>query len=568
MSNDSTSNPPQDQTPIPEDLRKQLAEFQQALWRIKVTEAILAGVFGLIISFLLVFLIERFIPLPPLARLGILLAGTSLAAIFAPYWVRRWVYGHRREEQLARLISKKFPKLGDRLLGIVELQDQNETREALSPELREAAMIHVANQAAKRDMTEALPYSRHKKLAIAVAGGVLAIILGFAIAPKAGGNALKRWIMPLSDTDHYTFTQFDASQIPDPYVVPLGEAFTLAAPLKSNSDQKPTTARARYNQQDWVTATLDDDNTYHFDFKGQEVIGTVTVEAGDASINVKVNPNIRPSVSDFKALVELPDYLQLEPRSIDIRTGTMGALEGSKVILQGSFTREISSATAHFSAERPKDFVEIDPTAPLEVETPDQLPDAEKEAAEKEKLPQIAALPDPRNLKLSIDGKTISSEPIELGDFQAKIPFTWTDTMGLEGSDSFNINIESFKDMEPTTYIQGIERNVIILAEETLEFEILNSDDFGLQEIGIAWKGDFIKTTEEQPANGSLIIKEGSPSSTNLSDLVLFSPQTYGILPSGLQTWTRPSLLKAHQCLHPHSRGTCSNYQKPLRPHH
>jgi hypothetical protein len=99
----------QEQIAIPKDLRNQLADFQKALWRIKITEAVLAGIFGLLISFLVVFILERFFPLPPLARLGILLAGTSLAAVFAPYWVRRWVYGHRREEQLARLIPKSSP---------------------------------------------------------------------------------------------------------------------------------------------------------------------------------------------------------------------------------------------------------------------------------------------------------------------------------------------------------------------------------------------------------------------------------------------------------------------------
>ena len=329
----------QEQIAIPKDLRNQLADFQKALWRIKITEAVLAGIFGLLISFLVVFILERFFPLPPLARLGILLAGTSLAAVFAPYWVRRWVYGHRREEQLARLISKKFPKLGDRLLGIVELQDQHEAKEALSPELREAAMIHVANQAAKRDMNQALPYSRHKKLGIGVAVGIAAVVLGFSLAPKAGGNALKRWLMPLSDTEHYTFTQFDLDRMPNPMVVPLGEAFTFEAPLKEGSDEKPETARARYGLQDWIDAKLEEDGTYRFDFAGQEARDRITIVAGDATHKIRVEPETRPEVEGFEALVTLPDYLQLEPRNMDIRTGALTALEGSKVILKGTFSR-------------------------------------------------------------------------------------------------------------------------------------------------------------------------------------------------------------------------------------
>ena len=93
--------------------------------------------------------------------------------------IHKWVFKHRREEQLARLISKKFPKLGDRLLGVIELQDQKETRESLSPELRKAAMAYVAAQASKRDMDDALPLSRHKKLAFGVLLGAAAAVAAF-----------------------------------------------------------------------------------------------------------------------------------------------------------------------------------------------------------------------------------------------------------------------------------------------------------------------------------------------------------------------------------------------------
>jgi hypothetical protein len=525
----------QEQIAIPKDLRNQLADFQKALWRIKITEAVLAGIFGLLISFLVVFILERFFPLPPLARLGILLAGTSLAAVFAPYWVRRWVYGHRREEQLARLISKKFPKLGDRLLGIVELQDQHEAKEALSPELREAAMIHVANQAAKRDMNQALPYSRHKKLGIGVAVGIAAVVLGFSLAPKAGGNALKRWLMPLSDTEHYTFTQFDLDRMPNPMVVPLGEAFTFEAPLKEGSDEKPETARARYGLQDWIDAKLEEDGTYRFDFAGQEARDRITIVAGDATHKIRVEPETRPEVEGFEALVTLPDYLQLEPRNMDIRTGALTALEGSKVILKGTFSREINSATAHFTPE-PLDNLPLEaPDAPIEADTPDDIEAVEAETEKQAKeLAEAPKLPDARDLTVSISGNTVSSEPVALGKFHVEIPFTWKDIKGLDGAGSFKVRIETNEDMAPSSYIQGIERNIVILAEQTLEFEILNEDDFGLKEIGLSWKGEFTKPSEGKPAEGSITLKKGSPSSVRLGDQVIFSPQTYGIEPQQL----------------------------------
>ncbi len=535
---ESSSRPSSNQpTPIPAELSKQLADFQRSLWRIKVTEAVLAGIFGLIISFLIVFALERLFPIPALARLAILIAGTSLAAIFAPYWVRRWVYGHRREEQLARLISRKFPKLGDRLLGIVELQDQQESKEAMSPELRAAAMIHVANQAAKRNMNEALPYSRHKKLALGVLMGAAAITFGFSIAPKAGGNALKRWLMPLSDTDHYTFTQFDTDKMPDPLVVPLGEAFSFSAPLKEDSDNRPATARARYGQQEWIQADLGENGSYQFEFTGQETQDRITIEAGDANHRLWVEPEVRPEVSGFEALVTLPDYLQLEPRDVDIRTGVLTALEGSKVVLKGSFSREISEASAHLDPQPLEETAISESRAPIEAENPTELESSRTKTEEEGKraaIESVVKLPERHDLKLSMDGATVSTEPIDLGRFHASVPFTWTDVKGLDGAGSFKVEIKTSEDQTPTSYIQGIERNIVILAEETLEFDIISEDDFGLREIGLSWVGSFNKPSDDEPATGSITLKKGSPSSNRLSDRAIFSPQTYGIAPQTL----------------------------------
>ena len=136
--------------PIPESLRKQLGEFRRRLWRAKIAEAILAGCFGLLFSFLLVFALDRVWQTPALVRLLILISGTSLMAVFAPLWLHRWVWKHRRENELARLIARRYPGLGDRLLGVVELQQQVEAADTLSPRLRAAAMQRVAEEAERR----------------------------------------------------------------------------------------------------------------------------------------------------------------------------------------------------------------------------------------------------------------------------------------------------------------------------------------------------------------------------------------------------------------------------------
>ena len=510
------SDPSPQLTPIPKELKKQLAEFQRQLWRTKIVEAILAGFFGLIISFLVVFVLDRFIATPPLARLGILIAGTSLFAIFAPLMMRRWIYGHRKEGQLARLVSKKFPKLGDRLLGVVELQDQKESHKTLSPELRAAAMAHVARQAGKKDMGEALPISHYKKLGLGVALGALCVILGFSFAPKAGSNALKRWLLPLSDTERYTFTQLDLSGLPDPYTVPYDEPFVIIVPLKEETDDRPEIAEARYGLQDWLETDLDEKG-YRFEFQGQQSRDVLTLRVGDALHRIRIEPEIRPELTALDAKVTLPAYLQLEPKTIDIRSGTLSALAGSTIKLEGTFSRDLKSATGTVTA-LPSD---------------DEVVSTFEEASETE-TEQPAPLPDPTPLKLTISEDRITSSPIELGEFRVEIPLQWTDVKGLESSTSFNLKIQTAHDQAPLVYTQGIERQIVILAGETLEFEVMTEDDYGIQEIGLMWQGEFTKPTDESPASGELLLKQGSPSNSRLSELAIFSPKTHGIVPQKL----------------------------------
>ena len=116
------------------------------------------------------------------------MAGVSLFAVFAPYWLHRWVWRQRRETQLARLIAKRYPGLGDRLLGVIELQDQAGNADTLSPRLREAAMEAVAIETGNRKLEEALPPQRHRRWALAamIPGGISAA--GIHADPPGGSQ--------------------------------------------------------------------------------------------------------------------------------------------------------------------------------------------------------------------------------------------------------------------------------------------------------------------------------------------------------------------------------------------
>lgn len=484
--------------PIPESLRKQLGEFRRRLWRAKIAEAVLAGLFGLLFSYLLVFALDRVWQTPAVVRLLILLGGTSLMAVFAPLWLHRWVWKHRRENQLARLIARRFPGLGDRLLGVVELQGQVENADTLSPRLRAAAMERVAAETEKRKLDGALPVSRQRPFALAVMVVFLTATAALIIAPKAGISSLKRWLMPLSESPRYTFTKLE--NVPVTLPIPQGEAFTLSLKLADDSEWRPANGSARYGRQDPVNADLDG-SVYRFDFPAQTDPSVLKVIIGDAKHSIQVTPTLRPAIRRVYAQVKHPEYLGLPDKEVDLGTGVLSAVQGSKVQVTVEATpRDLSSA--HYG--------------PLADETGKPIPGQEGEAG------------------MTVDGIKASTPDLAVSETGYTVPIRWTDVLGLDGETGFKVRVDSLPDEAPGIYIQGLPKQHVILPEETVDFETLAEDDFGIRRIGIEWRGEFTRATDETPATGELELAKGAPSMNRLSATPAFSPAAYGIQPQKL----------------------------------
>lgn len=497
----------QTSTPLPPELRAQLEAFRRQLWRTKVAEAVFAGIFGLLFSFLLVFGLDRIWPTPAAVRLAILIAGTSLIAIFAPIWMHRWVWKHRRENQLARLIARKHPGLGDRLLGVIELQNQAGAADTLSPRLRAAAMEAVAAETARRKLDDSLPASRHRRWSLAVAGVFVVAAAALALVPQAGLNSLKRWLLPLSATERYTFTLLE--DVPAEMPVPQGEAFTLDLGLSEHSAWSPDSGRARYQRQDPVT-TQQTDGRYRFEFPGQQEPGIVRVKIGDARHDIRIVPSLRPVVERSTARIEYPDYLQRDPHQLDLPAGSVSVVRGSKVRLRIESSRKLGDATFGPVARIGPEASPSD-----DDETPPPVHGGEAKA-------------------MNVNGATAVTPPIEVGETSLRVPVGWTDHLGLSGNDGFALTIDALPDEAPSCYLEGMPAERAMLPEETMEFEVVARDDFGVREYGLVWEGRTTRSGRDDPASGELKLESGAPDLTSASIPAAFSPETLGIGPQKL----------------------------------
>ncbi len=484
---------------IPDALRKQLEGFRRQLWRMKILEAIAAGVMGLLVSFLLVYGLDRFFPTPGWMRLAILLGGVSLFGIFAPYWLHRWVWRQRRDTQLAQLIAKRYPGLGDRLLGVIELQNQEGSADSLSPRLREAAMEAVASEVAQRKLVEALPPQRHRAWTALALGLTLVAVGAFFLTPSAGLNSLERWLLPLSKIERFTFTKLENP--PTYKAVAFGEAFEISLQLAPNSEQRPAQASGHYGLQTPVASRLEKDK-YRFVFPGQQEPGTVVFRVGDLVHSVKVEPMPRPSLESIIAVVTPPAYLQMDEKTSDLKSGSLNVVEGSKIRLEATSNRPLAAAN-------------FGPTRLQVIDTPNSS--------------DAAYIP--VSGKLEISGVVAKTPLLEIGKRPFEIPLAWADPNGLAGDSGFRLRINALADAPPTCYLQGIDRQKVMLPEETLDFELLAEDDYGVKQTGIEWSGQFTRPTNDLPAKGELKLAAGAPELKRSVVPVSFSPAAFGITP-------------------------------------
>jgi hypothetical protein len=145
---------------LPSSLQTQLHEFRRRVWKIKSIEAAAGAIFGVLLAYLLVFGLDRLVDTPAWARTAVFVLAIVVCAM-VPVYLHRWIWCHRRLEQLAHLVSRRYPSLGDQMLGIIELV-RNEFEQNRSRALCEAAIAQVAHEAGKRDFKDAVPNPRHR----------------------------------------------------------------------------------------------------------------------------------------------------------------------------------------------------------------------------------------------------------------------------------------------------------------------------------------------------------------------------------------------------------------------
>ncbi|HEX4140629.1 MAG TPA: hypothetical protein VHY09_09800 [Candidatus Methylacidiphilales bacterium] len=470
-------------TTLPPDLEAKLADFRKRVWIIKLTEGVLAALFGLALSYLAVFILDRFCETPAWLRFCLLLAGAATLGLGLPLKWHRWVWRQRRLEDVARLLRHTFPRLGDQLLGIVELVRLDEGASGRSERLVQAAIAQTAEAVKDRDFRKAVPNARHWQWGIAAASVVAVVALAFAAVNPAARNALIRWIAPWSNTERFTFASIQP--LPDHIVVPYDESFPLAVKLAAGTQWSPSAGYGHIGDEPDVKADLAS-GAYPFIFPPQRQDGTLALSLGDVRKSVKVEPKTRPELANIKVHLKLPDYLgyKTEPTQ-DVRDASVEILKGSQAAFDIKAIRDISDANRDNQA--------------LTVQ----------------------------NGEITTPASTINSD--------TNLTFDWHDHDGLTPRDPLVLKIKAGEDQPPTIVARRDTLEEVVLDSEVVTFNLTATDDYGVKEVGLAWTGEQMQADGKTPVGGEKIVAAGEPEKKQLDAIGTFCATREGIAPQTVE---------------------------------
>jgi len=467
---------------LPIGIETKLRAFQRQVWVIKLIEGLGGALFGLLLSYLLVFGLDRWFDTSAWVRGGILVAGVLGLAVWFPWVCHRWIWRSRRLEQVARLLKVNHPRLGDYLLGIIELvqaKDFQGTSEALC----RAALVQADRETQDKDFRDAVPYPRHRQWIWTAAVPLGLALVAMAMVPAAGWNAMQRWLFPWQSIDRYTFTTLDP--LPHHWVVPLAEPVDFTARVAADSKWNPDRGSVWLgNHQVVADATA---GQFHFRLPPLSGSDQVRVRIGDVRQSISLDPQPRPELSELVASIELPQYLQrTEPVQRPLRGGSLTTVSGSRVGITATATRDLKSALVNGR-------------------------DAVVQGA-----------------ILQVPSVTVDETPM--------LELEWFDALGLSAKTPLQLKLRSVADQAPSLYCRDLEQQRVLMERDVLTFTIDAADDFGIKRIGMTWQGKPTPGSSAIPAEGEKLILAGDPNASELSEVVgTFSPEAEGIDPQVVQ---------------------------------
>jgi hypothetical protein len=260
---------------------------------------------------------------------------------------------------VAQRVGKHFPQIHDRLLNILQLDQEIATGKSLySPELVDASFQDLAAEIrdiAFTDSVDASPVKRSARLLGASAVGAFLLVIA---SPGPMYDSLFR-IMHFS-RDFSSPSEFIFEVFPGNSEVVKGQSVQIAVRVQSTSvavampRQQPLNLFWRLEgTQNFENAELRIDSTGTYKTSFQSLRGSTEYYAKIAeaeSPHYRLSVVDRPVLRSFQVRLEYPAYAKLPPRVQEEFIGDVTALAGTKVTLSGITSKYLREGKIVFGA--------------------------------------------------------------------------------------------------------------------------------------------------------------------------------------------------------------------------
>ncbi len=469
---------------LPDSLRRQFEGLRDRLFSFETIFAVAFALTAILGGLLLSSISDRLWDTPPWLRLAFFVGALLGVLGAAAWWAQRWVLRPRGLREFAVLVQRKFRRLGDRLLGIVELADEANRPAYFSPELYRAAIEQVAAESAKYDFRQSANPRRMRVQSVAACSLLAVLVLVALILPEAAWNSFRRWIAPLARIPRFTLVEL--ARLPSEQIVPHGETFRISGGVNYRSFWKPARLKLQFAGGRQLTAEASN-GAFTVDVPALTADETLTIRAGDASHEVRLLARHRPAVELAGAEVELPAYLGYPPQAETAQSGILEVLEGSSLVLTGRTSRALQTAWLQPGDKAPQQITVVSNT----FTTP----------------------------KLPADG---------IGE----IAMRWQDNLGLTNTAPWKLAIQTRKDAAPVPQIEEMYRDTAVLESEVIPISVRASDDYGLKMIGLNWGFEAGQEGATNAVNRRDYVQEIAAHDTKyLEHTFNFSPAVLGVPP-------------------------------------
>ncbi len=461
---------------LPKTLTQKFKVFERKLFFTETLLCLSGSLLGLVISYIFLFISDRFWNTPVALRLFFILCGLGVFSLFLLVWLKRWVLSKRSFRDYSRVIQKRFRTLGDRLLGIVELAEQKDIPENISAGLCHSAIKQISEESVQYDFRRSVKTGKTFRLCVLfiLFAGLITLLLSYD--SSAFINALVRWANPFSSTPRYTFVKLRPLQ--DKKIVPHGEPFDLTCSAEESSRWKPSKLYYWFSGGEKISREFDGLSAI-LKLNGQIESRDLHVRVEDARDSITIVPKYRPALTRLTAMVEYPDYLKRKSKQIELSGSTLSLLKDSRFRLTGRVNRKLTNGAIVKSA---KPFV-----------------------------------PD-------IKDSTFHTPVFDFNGVPDQIFLSWQDGYGLTPLEPCTVSLKEAEDAPPHVECRDVGRYTAILKDEIVPFPVTAEDDYGIKELTMRWN---TKSSGEKDYPGdpsSYVLRQGSHDTRNLSGKFAFSP--------------------------------------------